>query len=292
MLIKQTNILIISEAKTTTHLKQKLEHICNLFIVRTPTEAIRLAHNANIHLIILNLYESEHHAIGLSFLFKESKLTKNIPILLLSKDSSMARLTSHFRYSGLYYSRTVNVGYIQHIITTYLAAKDFDKQFSRARFSTDYFIHMPIKDILKNKFDSKDCLFMLLALNTTKVASKELRNENFILEQCLLQLDYATAPFLSASKEVQIIKTHALQQLLVIPDCNIHISADIAIEIQTRFSKAINPTLCKFNHGALVIGASSLHTLSGNTDASIIDTTEKAVEIARLSSVNYYAIEL
>lgn len=99
----EPHILIVDDATGTARNRMFLHRALNIHLVANPSLALQVANANEIDVIVIDFSPVEISSIGLSILFKESQVTRNIPIVILTDKPEVQRHAEELRFCGIDY---------------------------------------------------------------------------------------------------------------------------------------------------------------------------------------------
>lgn len=299
---QKPNIIIIDDQTQTASARSHLAPQLNIFFAETPSKGLQISHNKNVDVIILDFSVNETSSLGLSFLFKESELTRDIPILILSDNMQLQQHISDLEFCGIQYlSKScpdqVLVSTINRLSSDYKRAIAFQDNEKAVIKKQEFLIKLPSQQLKKVISSDFNCGYMLVALDRQRlgVNFSDLTKEE--TEACSSFLENILATFFAKDNEnlVQIeniVRLKALQYLSIQPFSEHSKLLQIAEQIEEAFifgSSGKLPFLV-LEPGSLNIGITTIQSVLERSSGSILETVEEALSLAQENKTYFFII--
>lgn len=290
------SVIIIDDQTQTASARSHLEHQLCIFFAENPSKGLQIAHNQKIDLIILDFSSDETSSLGLSFLFKESEVTRNIPILILSDNVQLQQHILDLQFCGINYlskscTDQVFISTINRLYLDFQRAIAFQDQEKSAFNNQEFLIKLPPQQLKKVISPDCDYGYILVALDKRKLGVNFSDLSNQEIEACAIFLENILNELMS-DHDSNIISLKALHYLSVQSFTEHRKLIQIAEQIENTFvfdSLGKLPFLT-LEPRSLNVGITTVQSVLDRSSGSILETAEEALSLAQENETFFFII--
>lgn len=252
--------------------------------VESPSLGLVMTHKQNVDVIVICEPLDGNSLLGLAMQFKQSMITRDIPILLLTQDMTWIQRTQAFKYCGIHCMNSLDkveviTNKIVQLAESFIVANEFELETKR---------NSSFKRSLKNlrrQFGEKtqvSALLVEIITSSIKENSPTLKKIQISSAEVLLK-SILTTYTRQDTDEVEKIDTNTFAVFL--PNMDTLSAIEVATRIKDAFIQTANSSSVNLmvNDDVLQFGITSYSTITNHNDLKIIRSAETALKRAKQS---------
>ena len=259
-------------------------------LAEKPSEGLQVAYQGEIDVIILDLDTEQHNPFELSMQFKQSMITRDIPVLILSNDESLQTRINTFRFGGVDYisKDCTSIDFttkVSHHATAFRRAREHQYLDAQKSLSPEYQLDMRLDKLQRRTADDDHLSLLLFDVDTSEVTISLADASDISNEMCGGTL-FSIIKRIIKRENDSVVKLSDTKYAVVLPHTDLQGAISIADRINETFFFTTNSPTSKisFPSNALKVGITSVHNLAKTSNQKIRDIAEAALEEAKRSN--------
>lgn len=285
MNVIKPKLLVIDARLQFCELFPKAYDYLSVELVQKPSEGLQLAHNSKIDVIILDLDTEEYNPFELSMQFKQSMITRDIPILILSNDQSLHSYINTFRFGGVDFipkdsSPEELIAKVAHHASAFTRAKEYQYLDAPKNLSPEYLLDMQLERLQRRSDADTHLSLLLFEVDTSEVTISHADASDISNDMC------GIIKRIIKRENDSVVKLSEVKYAVVLPQTNLQGAISIADRINNTFYFTTNSPTSKisFPTNALKVGITSVNSLSQSSNDKIRELAEAALAEAKRSN--------
>lgn len=259
-------------------------------VVQKPSEGLQVAYQGDIDVILLDLDTELHNPFELSMQFKQSMITRDIPIIVISNDESLQMRINTFRFGGVDYlskesSTAQFVSKITHHVNAYKRAKDYQYLDAQKNITPKYQLDLRLKKLQRRNVENEQLSLLLFDVDTSQVTISLADACDISKEMCSGTLHSIINRIIKREND-SVVKLSDTKFAVVLPNTDLQGALSVADQINETFFFTTNSPTSKINFpsNALKVGITTVNHLFNNSHQNILESAEAALEDAKRSN--------
>lgn len=287
-------ILLINPSESFRVLLPTMDGTFKFHLVERPSDGLQIAHHDDIDIIVLFAAEGNNEALGMGMQFKQSMVTRDIPVLILTSDRTTQSQMSPFIFCGVNYLNaacTVQqfTAKANELSRTYRRAQDYQLITSDQNKSPTQVLHIRLAELNRRYIHADDYSLLMFEVDTSsvKIALKDIDAVNQSV--CSETLEATIKYHLKRNRD-SVVKMNDNKYAVLLPRTDLIGAIRLASEINDMFYFTTSTPTSRmgFHSNALKVGITSFTSQIKNTDETILDLVEKALKTAQDSNEFFF----
>jgi PleD family two-component response regulator len=289
MQFNKPTILLVDAHRFFSDKIQRIEKYFNVITADSPSAGIKMAFHRDLDLIVLDLDVTIHNPFELSMQFKQSMITRNIPVIIVSNDESLKTRLNTFKYGGVdYLAKSSSVDAIitklSYHCTVYERAKKHQYLDFHSELKPENQLDMRLSK-LQRRGNEEGLALLIFEIDTTKVIVSFAEGKPINEAMCLDILETIIKRTIHREND-SYVRLNNRKIALILPQTGLTGALGMANRVNETFYFTVSAPNARisFPENALKVGITAVDGLHQHGYDSIRIMTEKALEEAKCSN--------